>query len=103
VGFVKLEVEGVEGVWMRTYGAPKLGLPDLAWHARGHDEGRATFELFAGLLAYLRASGARFGDGHTAEYESRQVRIRAPRRDESFLDSPGELFVVEDAAPGPGA
>src|SRR5262249_12079766 len=38
-GFVKYDVEGVEGVWMRTYGAGLLGLPDLALLARGHEEG----------------------------------------------------------------
>jgi hypothetical protein len=38
-GFVKLEVEGIRGVWMRTYGAPLLQLPDLAAHATGHEDG----------------------------------------------------------------
>jgi Domain of unknown function (DUF4261) len=77
VGFVKLEVPGEKGVWMRTYGAGKMGLPDLVWHARSHDEAHDTFELFSGLLEYLRASGARFADGHTAEWQERHVRIRA--------------------------
>jgi hypothetical protein len=96
VGFVKLEVEGVEGVWMRTYGAPKLGLPELAWHARSHAEGEETFELFSGLLEYLRSSGRSFSDGHTAEWHGRQVKIRAPRGGEKkFLDSEGPLFVLE--------
>ncbi|MBN1207668.1 MAG: DUF4261 domain-containing protein [Myxococcaceae bacterium] len=95
VGFVKLEVKGQEGVWMRTYGAPKLGLPELAWHARSDGEARDTFELFSGLLEYLRRSGARFQDGHTAEWESRQVRLRAPHKSEKFLESTGELFVLE--------
>jgi hypothetical protein len=99
VGFVKLEVAGVEGVWMRTYGAPRMGLPDLAWHARSHDEGRETFELFSGLLDYLRRSGSRFAPGHTAEFHERHVKLRAPRGDESFLDSTGELLVLEASAP----
>jgi hypothetical protein len=96
VGFVKLQVPGAEGVWMRTYGAPRMGLPDLAWHARSDAEAYDTFELFSGLLEYLRASGARFGHGHTAEWQRRHVKIRAPRRKErKFLDSPGQLFVLE--------
>ncbi len=98
VGFVKLEVQGVAGVWMRTYGGPQMGLPDLAWHARSHDEAGEAFELFSGLLEYLRRSGARFRDGDTAELGERHVRLRAPRKDESFLDSPGELFVLEPRA-----
>ncbi|MDY7227475.1 DUF4261 domain-containing protein [Hyalangium rubrum] len=95
VGFVKLEVEGVGGVWMRTYGASRMGLPDLAWHARSHEEAREAFELFSGLLEYLRSTGARFMDGHTAEWEGRQVRIRKPGSEETFLDASGELFVLE--------
>jgi hypothetical protein len=96
VGFAKLAVQGEEGVWMRTYGAPKMGLPDLAWHARSDAEAHDTFGLFSGLLEYLRVSGARFGDGHTAEWQDRQVRIRVPSRSErKFLDSSGQLFVLE--------
>jgi hypothetical protein len=96
VGFAKLAVQGDEGVWMRTYGAPKMGLPDLAWHARSDAEAHQTFELFSGLLEYLRASGTRFGDGHTAEWQDRHVRLRVPSRSEQkFLDSPGQLFVLE--------
>ncbi len=96
VGFVKLAVPGEEGVWMRTYGAPRMGLPDLAWHAKSDAEAHDTFELFSGLLEYLRVSGARFADGHTAEWNERHVRIRVPGRSErKFLDSPGEMFVLE--------
>lgn len=95
MGFVKQEGPGVEGVWMRTYGGPRMGLPDLAWHARSHEEGGETFELFAGLLEYLRSSGARFSDGDTAEHGGRHVRVRRPRAEETFLQGPGELFVLE--------
>ncbi|WP_224364435.1 hypothetical protein [Hyalangium versicolor] len=96
VGFVKLQVPGVEGVWLRTYGAPRMGLPDLAWHARNETEAYDTFELFSGLLEYLRKTGARFAKGHTAEWQRRHVKIRGPRwRERKFLDSPGTLFVLE--------
>jgi hypothetical protein len=95
VGFVKLEVAGSKGVWMRTYGGPRMGLPDLACHARSHEEGREIFELFSGLLEYLRSSRERFAEGHTAEWEERQVRLRKPRSGEEFLVEEGELFVLE--------
>jgi hypothetical protein len=103
VGFVKLSVPGETGVWMRTYGAEKMELPDLAWHARSDAEAHDTFELFSGLLEYLRASGARFAHGHTAEWQERHVRIREPsRRERKFLDSPGQMFVLEPRErPGP--
>lgn len=42
-GFVKYEVEDIEGVWMRTYGADCFGLPDFAAHAQGHHEGQKIF------------------------------------------------------------
>ena len=96
VGFVKLQVPQAEGVWMRTYGAPRMGLPDLAWHAKSDAEAYDTFQLFSGLLEYLRASGARFNEGHTAEWQRRHVRIRKPRwRERRFLKGLGPLFVLE--------
>lgn len=95
VGFLKLEVEGEAGVWMRTYGAPLLGLPELAWHAKSHAEGEETFEMFSGLLEYLRSSGRSFADGHTVEWNGRNVKLRAARSKEKFLASEGPLFVLE--------
>jgi hypothetical protein len=95
VGFVKQEVEGVPGVWMRTYGGHRMELPDLAWHAQGHDEGREIFERFARLLAHLRASPVRVNAGRTVELDREHLRLRLPRQEEAFLDSPGELLVVE--------
>jgi hypothetical protein len=96
VGFVKLQVPQAQGVWMRTYGAPRMGLPDLAWHAQCDGEAYDTFQLFSGLLEYLRASGARFDGGHTAEWQRRHVSIRKPRwRERRFLQGPGKLFVLE--------
>ena len=94
-GFVKYDVEGVKGVWMRTYGAPLLKLPDLAFLAAGHQEGQNTFDLFSTLYHYLRSSGARFAAGHTMEVGDNFLRLRAATPEEFFLDSDGELFVVE--------
>ncbi len=53
-GFVKLEVDGEPGVWMRTFGNPLLRLPDLAYRAAGHHEGAMLFEAFGHMLYYLR-------------------------------------------------
>jgi hypothetical protein len=97
-GFIKLEIENVLGVWMRTVGAERLGLPDLAFHADGHHRGQETFELFTSLLGYLRRRGARFADGHTIGIdENATMRLRVRFEDEDFLGSPGEMFVVEPA------
>ncbi|HJZ93538.1 MAG TPA: DUF4261 domain-containing protein [Gemmataceae bacterium] len=95
-GFVKYEVQGVRGVWMRTYGAHQFGLPDLAFRAKGHDQGESTFEIFSNILGYLRESGAELGAGHTMQVgPDAFVRLREPEKGEFFLDSDGELFVLE--------
>ncbi len=100
-GFVKHEVEGIPGVWMRTYGAPLLGLPDFAAHAAGHHAGQRYFDIFDSILGYLRKSGAQLGAGHTMQLgEEEYLRFRKPREEEGFLRSDGELFVAELIGPG---
>ncbi len=95
-GFVKYEVEGVCGVWMRTYGAHCFGLPDLALLAASHAEGEQTFGMFGNLLAYLLDSGAKFATGDTMQIgENSFLRLRAPMPEEHFLESAGQLFVGE--------
>jgi hypothetical protein len=94
-GFVKLEVEGIAGVWMRTYGAQLLGLPDLAAHATGHEEGQRYFDIFDSIFRYLRESSARLADGHTMQIDEEYLRFRAPNEEEEFLQSGAELLVVE--------
>jgi Domain of unknown function (DUF4261) len=95
-GFVKHEVEGISGVWMRTYGAPLLDLPDLAAHAIGHEEGQRYFDIFENIFGYLRESGARLAAGHTMQIgEEEYLRFRAPSENEGFLQSDAQLLVVE--------
>jgi hypothetical protein len=99
-GFVKCEVQEIPGVWMRTYGAPLLGLPDLAAHATGHDEGQRYFDMFENIFSYLRESGARLAPGHTLQIDQSQfLRFRSPQADEAFLDSEGQLLVIEPIRP----
>lgn len=99
-GFVKHEVDGVRGVWMRTYGAPRLGLPDLAVHAQGHHEGQRYFDVFDNVLAYLRTSGKRFRRGDTLQVGSQDfMRVRAPHLSETFLEREGDLWVIEMIRP----
>jgi hypothetical protein len=100
VGFVKLEVEGEPGVWMRTYGCHAFRLTDLAFRAEGHHQGTATFNLFANMLAYLRESTRTFAPGDTVNVGADLfLRLRARTPDEWFLDSPGEILVVEPIRP----
>jgi hypothetical protein len=99
-GFVKHHVEDVNGVWMRTYGAPRLGLPDLAAHAAGHHEAQRYFDVFENVFRYVLDSGARLGRAHTMEIGHEHMRLRAPKLDESYLVANGELFVVETIGSG---
>ena len=95
-GFVKFDVQGVEGTWMRTRGNHLLGLPDFALLARGHHEGQMTFDMFCDLLSYLRSSGATFAPGHTTQIgEDVFLKIRSQKKEEYFLDSPGTMLVLE--------
>jgi hypothetical protein len=95
-GFVKYNIPGSSNVWMRSYGAHLFGLPDLAILARGHHEGQRYFDLFGNILNYLRDSGATFGVGHTMQAGANTyLRCRAPTAEEPFLESAGEMFVLE--------
>jgi uncharacterized protein DUF4261 len=95
-GFVKYEVEGVQGVWMRTYGAYLLGIPELAALAEGHHQGTTYFEIFSNIMDYLLSSGASFEAGHTMQVgEDTFMKLRAATPEEYFLASEGELFVME--------
>jgi hypothetical protein len=99
-GFVKHEVEGISGVWMRTYGASLLGLPDLAAHARGHAEGQRYFDMFENILGYLRESGSTLAPGHTMELAGAEyLRFRTASEDEWFLENKGTLLVAEVISP----
>lgn len=99
-GFVKHEVEGILGVWMRTYGAPLLGLPDFAAHAAGHHEGQRYFDMFDSVYGYLRESGAQLAAGHTMQIgQEEYLRVRHPTNDEAFLESEEELLVAEIIGP----
>jgi Domain of unknown function (DUF4261) len=95
-GFVKCHVEGIDGVWMRTYGAPRLGLSDLAAHAEGHHEGERYFNMFENILRYMRDSPAKPTAGHTMQVGDKEfLRFRAPKKTEAFLGDDGDLLVVE--------
>ncbi|CUI47432.1 DUF4261 domain-containing protein [Achromobacter kerstersii] len=95
-GFVKYEVEGVEGVWMRTYGADQFGLPDFAALAQGHHEGEYYSDIFNNILGYMRDSGAELAAGHTMQIgENAYMKLRAPAQEEYYLDGPGVVLVAE--------
>jgi hypothetical protein len=93
VGLAKLKVEGAEGIWMRTCGAPLMGLPDLAWRARDHDEGLEVLNRFNGMLHTMRDAGVTLSEGDTVEDGSLNWTLRKPRANEGFLSSPWMLVM----------
>lgn len=96
-GFVKYEVENVNGVWMRTYGADVFGLPDFAVLANSHDESEHYFMLFQDILNYLRKSGATMVAGDTMEYgdDNKVMFLRSPLDEEYYLKDKGNVIVIE--------
>jgi hypothetical protein len=95
-GFVKLQLEDLS-VWIRTFGASLLELPDFAVHARRNEDSKRWFDLFNNLYSYLRDSGALLSAGHTMQSGPGEfLRFRQPHSGEDFLDSKGELLVIEE-------
>lgn len=95
-GIVKYEVEGVDGVWLRSYGAPLLGLPDLASKIDDHSSSESIFEIFNNVFSYLLQSGAKFMAGNTMQVgEDTFMKLRLAEAEEYYLESDNELFVAE--------
>lgn len=95
-GFVKMEVGDVPGVWVRTFSNQRLGLPNLAYHAAGHDHGQRVFRLFTGVLGYLRETGLRFEPGEVVRVdEDTHLKVRQPTLMEWWLESSGPMLVLD--------
>ena len=102
-GFVKIEIDGEPGVWMRTFGNSLLNLPDLAFKAEGHHQGSETFDMFANMLDYLRQSGSTIAPGHTMQIgDDVHFRMRTRSAEEWFLESDGDMLVAEKMAEAGG-
>jgi hypothetical protein len=81
---------------MRTYGAHVMGVPDLAVLADGHHQGQHYFDMFGSILRYMLNTSKRLDVGHTMQIGADDyLRCRAPTKDEPWLESKGEMLVVE--------
>jgi len=95
-GFVKYEVEDVDGVWLRTYGAHMLNLPDMASLVEDHSFSESVFDIFNNSLLYLINSGAKLKNGDTMQVgKDLFMKLRVSQEKEYFLASKGDLFVAE--------
>jgi hypothetical protein len=94
-GFVKLEVEDEPGVWMRTWRADLVGLPDFAAHVSGHDWGERVLDTISALYRHLTRTGTKFRPGDTATVSPGvTLAFQAPDPDLEFLAARGELLVL---------
>ncbi|WP_157232232.1 hypothetical protein [Hyalangium minutum] len=98
IGFVTLQVEGHEGLWVRTCGAPRLNMPDLALHIDRDQDVRNIYRLFRSTFDTMHSTGVRFKAGDMLVDEELQWKFRQPRADEGFLYSP-QLIVFEPMPP----
>ena len=95
-GFVKYTPAGDPGVWMRTHGGQRLGLPDLAIHRDSHAEGEKVFRLFNAVLNHMRENNQTFTAGQTLQVAgTTTVNFRDPRSDEPFQEKPGQILILE--------
>ena len=95
-GFVKYQVEGVPGIWMRTYGMDEFDLPNLATHASGHDQSSRVFDIFCNVTSYLLVQGPVLAAGHTMQIGADEfVRLRELSPEESMLGDGAPLLVAE--------
>jgi hypothetical protein len=98
-GFAKMELTEVPGVWIRTFACPRIGLPNLAYHAASHAEGERLFHLFTGILGYLRETGFPLESGEVVRIDdTTSLRVREAENKEWWLDSDGPLWVLEPVA-----
>ena len=94
-GFLRMDVGEPGRLWVRTFAAHHLGLPNLAYRT-APGEVRRAFELFAGMLGYLRRVGETFAAGDTIDLgDGNKLRLREPAEPEWFLESAGTMLVVE--------
>jgi uncharacterized protein DUF4026 len=100
-GFVKYTVPGVNGVWMRTHGCDRVGLPNLAMLAENHAQGEKVFNLFNGLINQMRESGSIPASGETVQVAPHlSLSFRDSKPDEPFQESMGKVLVIEPTSIG---
>jgi hypothetical protein len=95
-GFVKYNLEGVAGVWMRTHGLEVWGLQNLATHVESHAQGSQIFDIFSNVADYMIDKGPILCAGHTMQVgEDIYLKLRDPNAEEAFLGSKEDVMIAE--------
>ncbi|HAP24480.1 MAG TPA: hypothetical protein DCR74_02240 [Achromobacter sp.] len=92
-GFREFKVEGMHGVWMRSYGANAFGLPDLALLAIGQEQSESYYAVLDILIPHWVKTGAEVAAGQTRQIAKRAyMTLREPTK-EDCLDGSGRVLV----------
>ena len=95
-GFTKMDAGDAERPWVRTFANHRLNLPNFARQLNSHGETAAAFQLFSGMLGYLRTMGETFTAGDVVDLgDGPKLRLREPLDSEWFLESTGSMLVIE--------
>lgn len=95
-GFIKYNVPGSYGTWLRTYGASRIELPDLAVRLDPLNQTSFYYNLFLMLYCYIQDTGAKLKVGDNVEISDNQhIYLRSAKPDEFFLENDGLLLVME--------
>jgi len=96
LGFVKIELEGQDGVWMRTFGGHLMNLPDLAYRVESHKRGSEVFDLFSTMLGFMHGNEAAFHEGDSVRFDEDGpgFTLRVPTAEENWLTSEGTMLVM---------
>jgi hypothetical protein len=95
-GFIAFELEGREGLWVRTSGLNKWSLPDLAARLENQEMSGEIFRIFSNAASYMLAKGPILCAGHSMQIgEDIYMRLRAPNANELALQQEGEVLVAE--------
>lgn len=95
-GFIKYHIPGNYGTWLRTYGASRIELPDLAVQIDPLKQIPFYYNLFSMLYCYIWDTGAQLNVGDNIELNDNQhIYLRSAKPDEFFLENDGLLLVME--------
>lgn len=95
-GFVKYFIEDENSLWIRTVGADALYLPDFAAFLTDIEAAEEYFMVFTEIHKYLQSHNIQLGMTDTMEIgEGKYIKFRAPKTNETFLESEGSMLVLE--------
>lgn len=96
-GFVELDVPGLDGVWMRTYGCHIMRLPNLAVRAPSHADGARVKKMLVTAYDYIVENNLKVDYGQTLRIsENFALKLRKATIDEYHLNDPTGVLVAEE-------